>query len=431
MTNMTPNAGQLAAAEGFFDFLLTDQKGFILSGPAGVGKTYWMGYIIDEIMPQYHKTCELMNMKPEFTQVVMTATTNKAAEVLSGSTGRDTSTIHSFLNLRVKEDYQLGKQFLTRTPQWVVHENLILFIDEDSMIDQDLFRLINEGTTKSKIVYVGDQYQLPPVFEEISPVFTQGYPVFELTEQMRNAGQPALMALCEQLRETVRTGVFKPIEIVPGVIDLLDEDHMYINLVNEFIANPEPNSRVLVYTNKQVNFYNDGIRGLRQLPALYTQGEELVNNTMLKLNSKQTLSVEASVKVLDARSVSMEKIGKDGEFEVQELLIRTPFDGDHFVKVPTDKEHYMNLLNHFKKIKDWVTFYKLQQNYADLRPKDASTVHKSQGSTYETVFIDLDNISKVTQPNVAARMLYVAFSRAKSRVFLYGSLHARYGGIKT
>lgn len=428
MTDYNPNAGQLLAAEAFFDFLLTDKKGFILSGPAGVGKTYWMGYIIDEIMPQYLKTCALMNMEPEYTDVVMTATTNKAAEVLGLSTQRDTSTIHSFMNIRVREDYQLGKQFLTRTPQWIVHQKQIIFIDEFSMIDSDLDNMIDSGTEKCKIVYVGDQYQLPPVFETITPVLRKDYDVYELTEQMRNSGQPALMAICEQLRETVRTGVFKPIQTVPGVIEHLDDDQMYIEIVNQLVAPSEPNSRILAYSNKQVNFFNDGVRGIRQLPALYTTGETLVNNSMLKLNSRQQLSVEASVKVVDARGTRTEYIGRDGEFEVQELMIRTPYDGDHLVLVPTDKAHYRDLINHFKRIKDWVNFYKLQQQYADLRPRDASTVHKSQGSTYDTVFIDLENISKCTQPDVAARMLYVAFSRAKHKVFLYGRLAERFGG---
>lgn len=428
MTDYNLNAGQQKAADAFFDFLLSDQKGFIISGPAGVGKTFLMHYMINETMPMYHKSCELISMKPEFDDVAMTATTNKAAEVLGSSVGRETSTIHSFLNIRVREDFQTGKSFLTRTPNWIVHNRKIVFIDECSMIDSDLFHILNEGTEACKIVYVGDQYQLAPVFEAISPIYRQDYPLFELTEQMRNAGQPALMAICDQLRETVRTGVFKPIQTVPGVIDMLDDDEMQIQLINALVANPEPNSRVLAYTNKQVQLFNQYVREQRQLPELFTVGETLINNSAVKLNSRTQLSVEAQVKVLDVRGTKMEKIGKDGEFEVQELMIRTPYEGDHLVMVPTDLEHFDKLTKHFSRSKDWVNFYKLKQSYPDLRPKDASTVHKSQGSTYDSVFIDLDNISKCTQPDVAARMLYVAFSRAKDRVFLYGKLADRFGG---
>lgn len=109
------NQGQKYAAEAFFSFLFDpSQKEFILSGPAGVSKTYWMGYIIDEIMPRYHETCKLIGIDPEY-DVVMTATTNKAAEVLEYATGRPTQTIHSFLNLAdLREDYSTGKMKLNK-----------------------------------------------------------------------------------------------------------------------------------------------------------------------------------------------------------------------------------------------------------------------------------------------------------------------------
>ncbi|TJX12618.1 MAG: hypothetical protein E5W21_36750, partial [Mesorhizobium sp.] len=47
------NDGQKAAADAFLEFLFSDDKEFIISGPAGVGKTYLMNYIIDNTMPRY------------------------------------------------------------------------------------------------------------------------------------------------------------------------------------------------------------------------------------------------------------------------------------------------------------------------------------------------------------------------------------------
>jgi exodeoxyribonuclease-5 len=43
--------------------------------------------------------------------------------------------------------------------------------------------------------------------------------------------------------------------------------------------------------------------------------------------------------------------------------------------------------------------------------------------------VDLTNISTCTIPNQAARMLYVAFSRARTRVIMYGNLAPRFGGL--
>ena len=47
----TLNKGQQAAADGFFDFLFSGDKEMIISGPGGTGKSYLLGYLIDEIMP--------------------------------------------------------------------------------------------------------------------------------------------------------------------------------------------------------------------------------------------------------------------------------------------------------------------------------------------------------------------------------------------
>jgi hypothetical protein len=99
------------------------------------------------------------------------------------------------------------------------------------------------------------------------------------------------------------------------------------------------------------------------------------------------------------------------------------------VPVPCDRAHFGALVEYYRKAKQWGKYYELRNNYPDLRQFDAATVHKSQGSTYDTVFIDLANISSCHQPNAVARMLYVAFSRPRSRIFLYGNLAPKYGGL--
>src|SRR5690606_8199187 len=117
------NQGQEAAAEGFFNFLFDkEQDELIISGAGGVGKTYLMGHLIDEVMPRYHETCSLLGIDPIYHAVEMTATTNKAAEVLEKATGRPTGTIHSFLRLRVIENYSTGVSRLEKTPNWIRSE---------------------------------------------------------------------------------------------------------------------------------------------------------------------------------------------------------------------------------------------------------------------------------------------------------------------
>ena len=424
------NQGQKAAAEAFFEFLFDPaSRGFIISGPAGVGKTYWMGYIIDIIMPRYLETCKLIGVNPDFDSVTMTATTNKAAEVLEYATGRTTQTIHSFLNLTIYEDYETGRTKLNKNPRtWEVHENKIIFVDECSMIDSQLFSIIQEGTHKCKIVYVGDHNQLAPVTEKLSPVYQQNYPFYELTEQMRT-NVPALQALNQQLRNTVETGIFNPIVEVPGIIDYLDDNDMQ-KMLDITFATQTKESRVLAYTNRRVVEFNDYIRQKRMLPDSFQAGEILVNNSAIKLGRGKSLSVESEVEIKANHGPSQVEVEKGTHMDV-EYLDFTSHLGEFFnrVPVPTDRGHFDALVKYFKRQKNWERYFYLKQNFPDLRPRDAATVHKSQGSTYDSVFVDLGNISTCHQADQAARMLYVAFSRARTRVFVYGDLAAKYGGF--
>ena len=424
-----PNAGQTLAAEGFFEFLFSSEKELNITGPGGVGKTFLMGYMIDQILPRYHKTCSLMGIEPEYLDVVMTATTNKAAEVLGLSTGRPTETVHSLMNLTVYDDYDTGKSTIKRSRMWHVHDRKIIFVDEGSMIDTGLRNEILAGTIKCKIVYVGDHCQLAPIHESISPIYRANLPTYLLTEPMRNAGQPALQKLCATYRDTVETGNFYDIETVPGVIDWLNDEQMQAEIDATF-PDKLTDARILAYQNNRVLEYNSYIRSIRNLPPQFQVGEYLVNNNALRLKGVM-LRVEDEVMIYDQNSYTqMDEIEDGVNLEYTTMTLQTKF-GEllYGVKIPTDHDHYRALVKHYKKTKNWNRYFYLKNNFPDLRERDASTVYKAQGSTCHTVYIDLSDISMCHNANQVARMLYVAVSRATTRVVFYGQLKAKYGSI--
>ena len=56
----TLNQGQKDAADALYRWLMKpDEKHIILSGPGGVGKSYLISYLIDELIPRYHKMCDV------------------------------------------------------------------------------------------------------------------------------------------------------------------------------------------------------------------------------------------------------------------------------------------------------------------------------------------------------------------------------------
>ena len=419
------NAGQEAASEGFFNFLFSDQKELCISGPGGVGKTFLMGNLIDVVLPRYFEACQLMNIPAEFQEVVMTATTNKASEVLATQTLRPTETIHSFMNLVVKEDFKTGVVKISKSRTWQIHQRKIIFIDEASMIDSDLYDAIIEGTMKCKIIYVGDKDQLAPVKERISPVYNQNLPLFELLEPMRTS-VPELQALNAQFRTTVQTGEFKPIQLVPGIIDHLDDEQMEHEITTRFAA--QTDDRILAYTNQRVIDYNSFIREIRSLPADFQAGEYVVNNSAIRVG-KARLSVEEEIYLQTVSSiVTSVDIAPGVQMDIRLATIQNS-RGEilYDVPIPADRSHYTALVKYYQQNKDWTRYFHLKNTYPDFRQRDAATVYKAQGSSCNTVYVDVTNLSSCHNQNQAARLFYVAVSRARNRVAFYGTLAEKYG----
>jgi hypothetical protein len=63
----------------------------------------------------------------------------------------------------------------------------------------------------------------------------------------------------------------------------------------------------------------------------------------------------------------------------------------------------------------WQSFYLLQQTFDDIAFSYAITTHKSQGSTYDSVYIDLPDLMK--SPDLKT-IVYTALTRSK-KVYIY------------
>lgn len=423
------NQGQTLAADGFFEFLLDDGvKELNISGPGGVGKTHLMGVLINEVMPRYMSACEILGVKPRYDNVVMTATTNKAADVLSISTGRQVGTVHSFFNLKVVDDYATGGQRITKTKDWVVHMNKVIFVDECSMTDQYLLGFIREGTMNCKIIWVGDHCQMAPVKEKISKIYTSNLPFYELTEPMRTT-VPELHHLNKTMRGVVETGVFTGIQLVPGIIDHLTDDEFEQEVINVF-SDPDHDNAILTYTNDQVVMYNSFIREVRGLPPEFQSGERVVNNSGIRLK-RGMLSVEEEVLIKNMDPISsFLEVEDNVKVEVRYCDIEDQYDQLHeSVPIPMDRVHFSNLLRYYARCKNWNRYFFLKNTCPDFRQRDARTVYKAQGSSYGTSYLDLSDISTCKDADQAARLMYVGVSRARYRVAFRGVLAPKFGHL--
>lgn len=432
---LTPD--QQEASKKFLAFLLDpDQTEFYLFGAAGCGKSFLTRYFIEHTYSQYIDTCKLLGQQAKYRNVYLTATTNKAVEILDRlNINRVTpQTIYSMFGVRVKDNYSNGVSYLTETSKSIVN-NSIIFVDECSMLPIKMLGIIRKRISNSKVVFIGDSYQLAPVKEKSYWNKTYAPCTVNLTTPVRNQNNEPLKDLCSQLRQTVESGEFKEIHLAPdSIVQVNDEEAKKWLITADY-----SNSKVLCYTNNKVLMYQEWIR--KQLCPnmdLLTKGEIYTNNSNYEYvgsNNLQRYYPEEQVLIEDIGSVdTFTTFSGKYSYKAQRAKIRSK--SGNRPKFVSDAQVISETYNDFKDIlslayknRDFEDYFELKNQVMDLRLPYASTVHKSQGNTYEEVFIDLDSFKSCRDPAVAARLLYVAVSRAKSKVMLYGQLPKKYGAI--
>ncbi len=418
------NKEQQAGFIKVIKFINSDEQFMDISGGAGTGKTYFISMIADSILRHKDEKCPIHT-------VAITATTNKAAAVITEAMPHragEIGTVYSFMNLRLSENFNTGTTKVVPTNKWVIHHGTLLIIDECSMVNKELFKWLKKGLDSTcKVLFVGDKNQLAPVKENISPIYEQGYDTAYLSVPVRNAGQQALMDLCEQAKQTVLTGVFTPIKEVPGVIDFVDSNALKGVLEREY-TKEDPNKRVLSYTNKRVIEYNNYIRMLRGYKEPFEVGEILSNNSSAELLGKERLYTDQVVEVIKIISDDQNSNIIPGyDIRTITLIVRDVSSlKEYQVTSFAVSDDRAEVLKYYANLKKWDRYFKIKNTFPDLRSVAASTTHKAQGSTYDSVIVDLADIGKSTNVEQTARMQYVALSRPKNRIFIRGKLPERY-----
>ncbi|HRN54863.1 MAG TPA: DEAD/DEAH box helicase [Agriterribacter sp.] len=197
-----PTLQQSAALEQLKQFVLNPaEEVFILKGYAGTGKTTLMAALMQWLTED---DTAIKKFNPQ-----LCATTGRAAKVLRDKTGYDAITVHSFIysfkdisqDIEKIEQNILHPQFNPKTNQLLLMFELrppaladeraqqqIIIVDEASMLsdgegnsDFAMFgtgRLLTDLMTyaqKSKLIFVGDDCQLPPVQQDFSPALDAQY----------------------------------------------------------------------------------------------------------------------------------------------------------------------------------------------------------------------------------------------------------------
>lgn len=379
------NQDQQNAADRLTQFLESKETEFCLTGQAGTGKTY----MLYSILGDKAKYC---------------ATTNKAASVLRTLTGT-ADTIHSLLGLSVRNDFKTGKTFLARNKKSNTYHGQIIVIDEASMIDKQLYGIIRESCAKCKVIYVGDDAQLAPVQGSNFSIFKLGIPTANLSIVMRSLDTPDITELSTSLRAAVFSGSNLAISSRPPAIVRITGPEAFQIITDTVKAGNWHNHVVLSFTNSRAAEAISAIRKAGNKSIDILPGDSMIVNSAFKCGDGWI------------PTDSILEIERIGEIEGQPHLLIVYTSEGEFVTYK-DNAHLQRDITAASAAKNWELYFNLKEQFIDLRHAEALTIHKSQGSTFDTVFVDLGSLFSCRNPDDRRRLLYVAASRPKRQLYL-------------
>ena len=441
-----------------------------LTGAGGTGKTFITKYIISH--------CKYSN-----SVIKCTSSTHKACRVFSQALdGKDVDTIQSTFGLRLDlrlEDFDpANPQFNPMTKPKLENIKLLL-VDEASMLPSKLVTFICNECKKLeiKIIFIGDNYQLAPVNEKKSIAFDRCFEINQLKEIVRQAANNPITNLLELLRYDIEHHTYRFLEYISkniGVTNYNDINEGFCicgkesfrHLINmsfndEAYKKNIDMYRIIAYTNACVSGWNSYIRNtiiqdsdknIITKNDLIMSYETIVNEFMeIVINNSEEYIINDIVNFVD------DTYGFKGflvKFQLIHggMITRPLFIIDHRDKFTIQKYHktITSLISSAKsasggtRVSKWKAYYEFKKKYLiaaniidrngktlysrDIDYGFAITAHKSQGSTYDTVFIDVNDIvyDRMGKPYAnqedLLRRLYVGCSRARTELILcYGS----------
>lgn len=422
---------------------------FVLKGYAGTGKTTLLSAFVRALSILKRKT-------------VLLAPTGRAAKVFSLRSGKLATTIHK--KIYRKETVAGGGIRLVIPPN--LHTNTLFLIDEASMVGaitqkndgsisprnllEDVIEYIYSGKN-CRLIFIGDNVQLPPVGSEESPALDSSYlseyfpklnvQEFQLKQVLRQANESDILYNATLLR-SAKEGAF-PSFVIRGKngVERLNGTDLQEALESAFSHTVDGETIVITRSNKRANMFNQQIRSrIFWMEERISTGDKLMivrnnyfwlddkspagflaNGEMIKverLYNAETMYgfdfIDARIKLLDYPEMdSIEvKLMLNVLEEEQANLSREKMKALFFA-IDEDYSWEKNKKKRYERIMSDPYFNALQVKFAY-----AITCHKSQGGQWEKVFIDQGYLTEELLDKNFFRWLYTAFTRATEQLYL-------------
>ena len=360
----------------------------IISGGPGTGKTS----IQRAILNIYKKSFPDSN-------VVCCAPTGRAARRMEQSTGYPASTIHKVLNLTAGEVHELKDIDL-------LEADLVL-VDEVSMMDMlTTWYLFNALPPSCRLILVGDADQLPSVG-----------PGAVLNELLACGQLPAVI-LDKVFRQSEGSLVAENAQrIRHGVTDLeFGDDFQFWPSAEE----TQSAQYLMWFYKREVDRY--GVDNV----ALLTPFRKKSKTGVYSLNAALHDTINPASPEKDEIETG-QRILRVGD-KVMQMKNRDFASNGDIGYICTSKRDSDGILVEVDFGDDRVVAYEDVESLRQLELAYAATIHKSQGSEYDAVLINIQNMHGKM---LNRALIYTAETRAKKQVIIVGDWEAVVRAIQT
>lgn len=419
---------QQKALEKLKSFLRSNQSFFRLSGYAGTGKSFLICHLIEWL-----DDCGF--------EFVIAAPTNKAAKSLiqvgtSVGINIEVKTVAQLLGQQPEINEETGEEEFTSSGDAEFDDYDVMIVDEFSMISRSNFEEIVQAialTIDTKVIFVGDEAQLPPVKEQ-QPMVAISELIEDtatLDEVVRYEGEIAVVGEKIRREEQYNRRMY-PFETSDDGTIICQPRQEWLETVTEYFQADECKSnpdyaRLLVWRNKTAGNANRYVRSRLwgKDASIFVTGDRLIarkplfrirpgqkgkNKWGVLLNNSEECSV---IEQPTIKQLSFDKIA----YQYRSIPVKT--DGGFVVNLSVLTEQGSRLRD--EKIKDyvekkqWNKYFDLSRTFDDVTYAYSLTTHKAQGSSIDYVFLDIEDMQGC--PDLQ-KMLYTALTRAKTRVYI-------------
>lgn len=281
-----------------------------------------------------------------------------------------------------------------------------------------------------KLLFVGDSGQLPPVKEKTSPVFTlaENEDAHVLMKEIvRQSSGSKILEVATNIRNNILQEKFDFSIILPKEHILKTREQLGDIALEYFKKNNDfTDTKIIAWRNKTVAWYNTYIRSSLRGPVPPKECPFIVGDPVV---SKRPVYKGLENVLYTSQEMIVQAISESTRSGIKTyaVTLKSKYEPKvtvHMVR-PSNYKTYLSKCKWYKTkaqrsddSRDWAIYRQFAYGFAELDFSYAITSHRSQGSTYKNVFIDMTDI--FDNPNIEERnkCLYVAASRPTESIYI-------------